>query len=1193
MWRPFADGCGEISEVVSCRSWAHPRVVGRLGISLHDRHEAGDGIWRFHMRIVTLFVIAVVLPPVARGQNITASVLGTVSDTSGGSVMGAEVTARRVETNRILTARTDESGKFEIPYLQPGNYEVRVTAAGFKTVVRDNVTLQLADRARLEFALEVGEVTTTVSVSGGAPLVESETSSLSLAMGTKPIVELPLLGRSVFSLVNLAPGVLTGPAFYNRQFPVATFLDSEFSINGGRLRTNEMLLDGVSILVPNNNFMAFKPSVDVTQEFQVLTNNFSAEFGRTGGGVVNITTRGGSNEFHGTVFEFFRNKALNANGWFRNANGNAEPAPFVFNQFGGSLGGPIRSNKTFFYGNYEGRQERQSRVAIGASLLATLPTNLQRSGDFSQTFDRNGALVRIHDPATTRRNDAGTGYIRTQFPNNVIPASRIDPVARNVLTFVPAQNLPGAPFTNVENFLSTPVAKIYENQASVRIDHIFSERHAMFGRFTHARNFQDFPGIWQNESAPTVGDSFHNITALSLNDTFTFTPVLVMSLRYGLTRYHEDRRPPAVGFEVGSLGLPASYVSGLARAQFPRFNFAGYQAVGGEDGGILDGTLIHHAAASATWIHGRHTLKFGGEGRLMQMNVFQTSNTAGAFSFGPNFTQGPDATVASSTSGNAIASFLVGLGGGGVTIPPYLSTQNSYWSGFINDDIKLSSGLTLNLGLRYDLETPFNERFDRLSYLDFNQTAPIPNGTQVRGVVLHAGRNGRDRNQLEPDWNNFGPRIGFAYSVTSKTVIRGGYGLYYSFQSGYTAPGSFGTAGFQATTQWIASRDGVTPENYLSNPLPGGIASPLGAAAEPLTDIGQGVVVVDRSNRTPYIQNFNLNVQRELKSNLKLDVSYAGSRGTRLPQGLEFNQLSPEHLSLGSGLLTQVPNPYASVVTTGSLSLTTVTRGQLLRPFPHFQGVTTLRQNLGNSTYHSLQTRVVKRFSGGVSLLGTYVVGKLIDDGSGRIFNDGPGTPPVQDFYNRRAERAIGTFDVSQRVLVSFNAELPFGKGKALWSGIGGFGGVLLSGWEVNGVGNFSAGRPLVITAQNTTGAFNAVTRPNSTGQSAAVDGDVQSRLTRYFDTSAFTQPAPFTFGNTGRTLADVRGPGTRNIDSSINKRTPITERVMSQFRVEFFNLTNTPLFGQPATGLGVATFGRISAASGERSIQFALKLLW
>ncbi len=1143
---------------------------------------------------LTLFVLACSSISLAQ----TAQITGRITDSSGAVIRGANITVTQVDKGVKRDATSSEEGYYTVPLLQPGTYEVTTETAGFKPVTRSGITLRVEQVARIDFTLEVGGVQEKVTVTGEPPLLEASTSSVGQVVDNQKIVDLPLNQRDPLTLALLTPGVIGSVG--------RGFTGLRISINGGRMATNEILLDGIPSAPPINvsNNATVVPSVDAVQEFRVQTSNYSAEFGLSGGGIINLIYKSGTNELHGSLYEFLRNSVLDANNFFANRNG-VPLASFKRNQFGGSIGGPVvlpgydGHNKTFFFASYEGLRER-----AGANLLSTVPTEAMRRGDFSQFRDAAGQPILIFDPVTTRA--AGSGFVRDAFPGNTIPANRIDPVARNILGYYPLPNRPGDANTGLNNLAASGSAPYDINQWDVKIDQNLSDRQRFAARVSRSVHDNTFLPVFFRGGDTALAQNSLAATTVSHNVAFDYnlivSPTYLINFRAGYARLIFDVRTPSDGFDPTQLGFPTSLRDNLDQLIFPRIEPQGYYPVGHGQAVTGPGSAENFVWNLAnTKTVGSHQLKFGGELRLRRNNNREHGNLA-QFNFPRGFTQGPNPQVAS--GGDGFASFLLGVGGGLSTKNRKInSTQSFYYGFYLNDDWKATSKLTFNLGLRYDLNIPLTERFDRLNYLDLE--VPHPLGAQIRdkpgfsecpacanlqGGLIFASE--QDRNLTKTARDNFAPRFGFAYQALKKTVVRGAYGIFYS-TSGTAS--TIGANGYRTITPFLGSLDGFTPNHYLRDPFPNGFLPIDGNSLGLMTFVGLDPSAPQRNSVAPYTQNWNFGIQHELPGSILIDASYVGSRGVNLLDGfVAANQLDPRHLALGPRLLEQVPNPFFGSINTGTLSQRTVQRRFLLRPFPQFNSVSPINVNGSSSFYHSFQLKVEKRLSAGLSLLLAYTAGKLIDDASQQNGNFG-GEGVRQNSFDRRGDRSIAVYDISQRLVISYIYELPFGRGRSFGADWNRAADVVLGGWQINGITSFQTGQPLTISAPNTCNCFNNGLRPNISG-SAKLDGPVKERLTGYFNTSVFSQPALYNFGNASRTLPDVRSHGVRNWDFSLFKNFRILEGLNVQFRAEAFNLLNRVQFSFPDQNFGNLGrgFGQInSQANAPRQVQFGLKILF
>ena len=1125
-------------------------------------------------------------------QTTAAQITGRITDASGGVIVGARVVAANVGTGALRETVSNETGNYTVPLLEPGSYSLSVRKDGFRAAEREGVTLHVNQLARIDLVLPVGDVAEKIVVTADAALLEADQASLGTVVDNRKITDLPLNGRNPFDLAFLTPGAVA----YNR-LPLAgnNIPLSNLSINGGPTMGNEILLDGIPDTSPQFNQFAIIPSIDAVQEFKVQTNNMSAEFGRTSGGVVNVSMRGGTNSYHGSLYEFVRNSAFDANNWFNNASAQKLP-PFRYNQFGGTFGGPIRKDKTFFFFNYEGTRRR-----TGRTFFFSVPTNEQRAGNFSNTRAATGQVIQIYDPVTTRALATG-GYARDLFPGNMIPASRVNPVSSKVLDYWIKPNLPGNAVSGINNFISNASEAYGVDQTNTRIDHSFSDRNRLFGRFSWNSSLVIPPNIYGNVGNPSSGPQLFTQRNFALNDTHGFSPNTFVTLRAGFTRLRDHGEPFGLGFDPSTLGLPASYIQAQEALAFPAITVAGYTAsnvgfgtgsVGPVAGALLNNISNSYTAQSdITHTHGKHVFKAGYDFRLFRLAGFRPAISD--FTFNAGFTQGPDPTRGSPTAGQSVASFLLGLAASGsVSKKPTQDSQTMYQAAFVQDDIKVTTRLTVNLGLRFERENLRTDRYNRLTFLDFDSPVPVqvPGLAPLRGGLQFAGVNGNPREQARVT-QFFAPRFGMAYQLRKNTVLRGGYGIFVAPRTGWDF-GSFGQTGYVATTTLVSTVDGVTPVNYISNPYPNGYVQPSGSSLGLLTNIGAAANSVDRDQKSIYMQQWNLNVQQALPGDIVVDLAYAGSKGTHLLQTLQFNQLPDQYLALGNALTTRVNNPFFGIIpVTQPLGTTQVQAGQLLRPYPQFNGFSTIGSTSGSSTYHSLQMRVEKRFSRGLSFLASYTGYKLIDDGSNGVLNFFGQSPSYQNHNNRSLERSVSAQQVPHHLSIAATYELPFGTGKALLSGVGSLVNRLVGGWQLNSIFSTQTGIPLAVTSSvNNTNSFGGASRPNSTGKNAKLDGPIESRLNRFFDINAFTLPDPFTFGNVSRTLSNVRGPGFVNFDISLIKNFVVRERIRAQFRAEAFNAFNNTRFGMPGTAIGAPAAGIISSAGEARILQFAVKL--
>ncbi len=1123
----------------------------------------------------------VVCPSILCAQSFTATVTGSIKDASGGVLPQASVTITNQQTGRQEHVTADLEGRYTSLPLPPGEYRVEAGLQGFRRSTQTDVTLQVATTVVVDFTLELGELTDEVIVRSDATLLETSSGTVGKVVDNRRILELPLNTRNVYSLIFLTPGV-AGTIGNN-------YNSMSYTVNGARPSMMDTVIDGVTASFPTvNGFTGISvfPSVDAIQEFKVLGANYPAEYGRSLGSVLNVVYKSGTNDFHGSGYEFFRDSAFDANNFFAKRAG--QPlGDFRRSQFGGVLGGPIQRSRTFFMTSFEGLRERRH-----SQTTTTVPTLEQRRGDFSQTFAQNGQQIRIFDPFTTRPNPAG-GFIRDQFAGNVIPTNRMDPVALQVLNYFPLPNQPGNPVTGAQNYFATGTAELNVNNVDARVDHQLSDEQKVFVRYSYRTTHSAPASFFPADLA--IAEGRVNEQNLAHNGVIDYSRVLssssVLSARLGFARTLFIFDNQGLGFKPSSLDLPPSIDDNVDRLMFPRFGVSGMVTLGGSDH-RYNAFMSYTAAASLTKVRGDHTLKAGFEGRMLRVNVWE-ARAAGTFNFRANETQGPNPTTASSTAGFGLASLLLGTGQpNDVLIQNWknVASNSFYWAGYAQDDWRLNSRLTLNLGLRFDIDVPRTERFDRMNYFDPDARSPLADRVSafpnLTGGVVFVGVDGRSRYQYHWDTNNIAPRLGLAYQVNDKTVARAGYSHIFG-PSNQGAQGTVGPFGFRTENLWVTSIDGITPLNTLRNPYPNGFQPSPGAAQGLLTQVGANLQAPLRDTPSPWAIQYNVNVQRELPWALFLEIGYVGTRGYDLSRvgesGLSLNQLDPQYMSLGSQLNQQVPNPFFGIVNNGVLTQPTVSRGQLLRPYPQFTDIIPLYSAGAQSRYHALQMTGRKRLSQGLMFEGSYTFAQAREIGLSH-----------QNSYDIEASWALASYDIAHRFVISYLYELPFGRNRRFASGASTLVNAIVGGWQFNGITTLQSGPPLSITANNTAGIFGARTQPNNNGNDPRLDGPVEERLGRYFDTSVYSQPAAFAFGNEPIFSPVLRAHGVRNFDLSLFKNFEVRRGVTAQIRIEALNAFNRVQFSAPNTSVTSTSLGVITGqANAPRQLQFGFKLLW
>ncbi len=1147
-------------------------------------------------------LLAVVMLLLAQGIALaqTGQISGRIFSQDGGTLSGVTVTITETSTGAKRVVRSNQDGYYTAPSLLPSTYSVTVRAPGFKTVNRAGLILQVEQSLQVNFTLQVGAVTESVTVTAASPMLQTETSSMGDVVTGQEVVDLPLLGRDAYALGELVPGVRGAIGMNN--LPVDVISQSSISINGAEATSNDFLLDGAPNSAPAFNQPVIYPIADSVEEFRVQINNYSAEYGRSGGGIYDVVTKAGTNNIHFTAYEFYRDAKLTANNWFSKAAGQPGP-PQTFNQFGGVIGGPVvipkiynGHNKTFFFAGTE-----FVRYTEGVGFTGTVPDPSELTGNFSQDVNAKGEPITIYNPFTTAAS--GTGYTRQAFPGNVIPEADLNPIAVKMASYFPKPNISKLAGSKVDNYVFTGPNLIHENEFTARVDHNFSDKGNMFARYS----FNNTPDIRPNPygsanpgGAGALGPQVFNRYNAVVEGNYAFSPTLLASVRTSFDRLTNTRGPASLGFDIGTLGFPAQLAGEIGPpAAFPTIDITGYgvtSSVANEtQGGALGATGLiagymntFGVMGDLTKTLGKHELKTGTDLRLIQANILQTGDASNDFAFTPAFTQGPNPTTASPTAGDALASFLLGTPQtASVTPAPALALETKYSAVYVQDDWKILNTLTLNLGFRYEYETPFTERFNRLS--DFDPTAAVPlTGMQgLHGALTFVGVDGQPRYDTIAYADHFEPRFGFAWHIFTNTVVHGGGGLFWDALWGCCGEqgANYGISGFTSATPMVTTLNEVTPLNTLSNPYPTGLNIASGSSLGAATLLGQSINSPERNLKTPYTEQWNLGIQHQIAPNLSLDLTYVGTHSLYNPDTETLDQLPDSALAQGNALNSLVPNPFYGQIATGQLSEPTVSQAQLLRPYPQFVEITS-ETNWPQSHYNALEVMLEKRYGGGLSLQVAYTWSKMMDQDSGNFSGETLGGGAVQNWNNLKAEMSTSLLDQTNRLVGDVIFALPFYRSQS------GLVGHLLGGWLISSLPSFISGDPLGISsATNTTDSQGGGQRPNWNGQDAALS---HHTVAKWFNTSDFSTPAPFTFGNTPRTFGNVRSDWIRNIDISLQKNSRLPGHLSLQLRIDAFNMDNTPTFAPPDTSFGDPTFGVVSAQQNlPRSIQLGVKLLY
>jgi outer membrane receptor protein involved in Fe transport len=1142
-------------------------------------------------------------------QVFNARITGTLKDATGSNIPGATVTAKQIETNQSKTAESDANGLYIIPLLLPGTYEVTVEAKGFQPVIRRDVILGANQTATLDFDLNVAQVTTAVDVTSDVPLLQTEQSNLAATVDTKTVDEFPLLQRDVMGLLRAVPGVVTRGQVGDARGGRGVF-NSNFSVGGGRTSSNEVLIDGAVNTIGDFNGSGISMPPDSVQEFRVETSAFSAEYGRTGGGVVNQVTKGGTNQYHGSAYYYHQNEAFNANSFINNRFGTPR-AILKRHQYGYSFGGPViipglynGKNKTFFFSTWEGRRDRDPVQGV-----FSVPTAAELRGDFSNTVFLSGSTptrITIYDPNTGAAN-----RVRQPFAGNVIPPDRINKIAARVLSEFPQPNRPGSSITNRGNYQFQDARSYERDIFSQRVDQYISDKHRLFGRYSWVGSIEALPSkIVRFTNTNDTIDHFKN---LALDDTYQLTPRLSSSFRYAYVRYRANLQSKTVGFDPTTLGLP-NYVRDSATILiYPNFNFneGEFPNIGGTAYNNQPRDT-HGVTEQLLYVRGKHAMKFGGEYRLYRFYPFQTTNPTGSYNFGRAFTQADQLAASTPAQGFGLASMLLGFGNFSYEKIQALSIYHHYWAGYFQDDWKVTSRLTFNLGLRWDTETGTAESHNRLSYFDPEASNPITATGGPKGAIQFTG-NGNPTTLREANMANFAPRFGFAYRVTDRTVLRGGYGLFF-------LPLGLESAIVSTPYNYTLSADvfnlpNYSPKTTLSDPFPGGITTP--GSSIPPTDGSYGMGInggpvlnlntVLRKQDPPYMQTWNFVIGRQLARTTVIDATYFGSRGVHLQiPTMALNQLDANNLVLGSALNDRVANPWAGRFTSGLLSQATIPRMQLLKPYPLFGGPTTanaygntmifFRPPVGDSIYHAATFRFERRFTKGFSINAHYTISKLLDTGgagNGAAFLD---PSALRDVNNRRLERSVGSFDVPQRLVVMYSVDLPFGKGKQFFNDVPKWTNMIIGGWNLFSFHTWERGLPINVGTTDLSrlagdGPSRVTVQPGvdpkySLDQSIANARDFNPacQCTQpWFNPAAFTVNREFVVPNGPRFLPNIRQGNLVNWDMSLYKSLAITERFRFQLQARAFNLLNQTRFTGPTViNPASANFGSAGTEAGN-----------
>ncbi len=1124
-------------------------------------------------------------------QSTYGGLRGLVADAQGKSITGAKVTMTDQGTNLTRSTLTNEAGEYNFASVVPASYKIEAEAVGFKKYEQLGIAVATQQFLTIDIKMEVGNVTEAVTVMAETPLLETASASQGQVIERQQIVDLPNLGRNPFMMSKLAPTVQqAGNPAYNRMQDQSG--SSQISINGGPVRGNNYLLDGIPITDFSNRAVII-PSLEAVEEMKVQYSTYDAEMGRTGGGMFNTLLKTGSNQYHGSLMGYMRETGWLANNFFSNRNGipiSEQP----FRNYGGSFGGAVwipkvynGRNKTFFWLGFEGYRDTQA-----ANLEAYAPTALERVGDFSQTRNSSGSLLTIYDPLTTAADGS-----RSAFPGNIIPANRINTVGRNIAaTYVmPTRTSSAYGANNVSAASQLPSVA---DQHFIKLDHQFTSWWRSSVSYLKYNSSEPGENNFGNISSPGQWLLDRIVNATQVNTTLTPSSTWVLAVRYGFNRFPNIGLQKSQGFNVASLGFNQAFVRDIPSQTFPNVTMQNAYSLGTNN----NFNYVHHSknlGLQASKYIGKHSVKFGYDFRRLHADGVDFQNSSGAFTFNNTFTR---ANSNSSTSGSGadLADMLLGAPSAATGyIPTNLYQYVDYNGLYVQDDFRVTPKLTLNLGLRWERETGLIEVNNNM-ITGFDATANNPIGAAAglttKGVFRFAGVDGQRRATGDPNLNKFSPRIGFAYQVSNKLVLRGGYGIFWAPMFSVGSP--LNTEGITANTQPAASLDGnKTPAIDLSNPFPTGLDRPVGSSLGALTGIGKSVTIFDPNAKSTRVQQYSFDAQYQLSNSLVASAGYSGSRTSDLTwttASMNYNQLDPSLWGQGAALTQAVPNPFFGNGGVQGIGGATIARNQLLRPYPQFAAVNFSFGSRNMAQYDSMVLKLQKRYSNGFTFLGAYTWSKNFDmggGGPGNNLNGGNGGP--QDVYSLAGEYGLSYLHSPHRLTTATTYELPFGKGKAFLGSAGYLTNLLVGGWSVNAISVMQTGYPLQVYMNNNGNSAlgTARQRPNATGVSPEVDASFGQKIDGWINRAAFVDAPAFTMGNVTRTIG-MRGPGQVNWDLSVFKTASITERLRVQFRAEALNAMNTPLFRAPNTAFGNGAFGRITQqANFPRMLQLGMRV--
>ena len=1182
-------------------------------------------------------VLALFLSSASFGQEFRGTISGIVTDPTGASIAGAKVTATEVRTGTKTQAVSESTGQYTLPFLAPGRYQINAQMQGFKEYVRKDINLGAGDHPVIDIRLDIGDTSTSVEVTADVPLINTDNATTGQAITTKQVEDLPLNGGTPLMVAQYAIGVIaTGTPTLVHPFDLGA--PAAFSVGGTASQTSELLLDGVPDATWDGR-AAYNPPRDAVQEVRVKAFDADASFGHTGGGTMNQVMKSGTNGLHGSAWEFNQPSNLVANDFFLNRAGRTQQVTH-FNQFGVTAGGPVVAphfngrNRLFWFFAYEGVKDSQPSPSI-----LTVPTDAERGGDFSALLPL-GSQYQIYNPYSGVLGGSTT-ITRSPFPNNVIPTSMLNPVALAYMKFYPEPNVTvGVPATGVGNYSSGATTVDNYNNEFGRLDWNMSDRSRLFIDVRNAAYTQVKNNYFANAAEGSL--LYRNPLGATADEVYTINPTTVADVRLNFTRLAEVHALPSDGFDPAQLGFPANLGGSAEHLQMPGISLSSstFQNLAGSGANNYPSQSLQFFG-DIVKIKGNHTIKFGADVRQYRMNFIQFGNSTGSFTFNNSWTRSASNASSTVAQGQDLASFLIGLpSSGSYDLNSYSSFYNYYAAGFVQDDWRLRRNLTVSVGLHYDYDGPVSEKYGRtVNGFDFTSQNPlaaqalaayaknpIPQSVtaalpapmvpfNVPGGLTFAspGNNSVYQNTS----HLLSPRVGFAWTpgvLGGKTVIRGGFGMFVSpitiaslaIDGKYSTNPNLAQEGYSQTTQMVTSGPGsvafLTPGNTLSNPFPGGFVQPAGAQAGLGTYLGQAINFLNPSMSNPYSLRWNLDVQHTIGSNTMLEVAYIGNHGVHLPiNTTTLNNVPVQYLStlpvrdsaLNSALTANVPNPLAGLLPNGgSLNNANVGLNNLLVPYPEFGQITEQELTVGSSYFHSLNVRLERRLSHGISVIANYGYSRLMEEDSWRNPTD------------LVPEKRVSPFDRANRIATVVTYSLPIGRNRAVklqsrWLD------AIAGGWQINSAYNWQTGGPLVWGNGSTTSPGDYVYY----GGAGALGASLNNRQANTnpaaknaplaaFDTSLFATNSLNAFAYHIRTFSttfsNLRADGFNEWDPSMLKNFNFSEGRYLQLRFEAFNVLNHPTFAAPNMQSTNSQFGVITAVSNRpRTIQLGARLVF